>query len=179
MGPKSEFFPLKDQCFEYSEREYTYKFCPFDSASQRSKNGGGDTRLGYVLSVSCVLNMCCTSAIVTQLGYALNVSCMLNMYGTCAVDVPVVCGMFRYWGSWAGRDDDRYSVMLMDRGQGCWNGPERSVKVRLVSTSLGVKNCVQQLFNKVFFADSPGVILQLPNASALCRFTFTAARPMS
>ena len=35
----------------------------------------------------------------------------------------------RSWGNWAGREDQRYSVMNMDRGQGCWNGPERSVKV--------------------------------------------------
>lgn len=84
--------------------------------------------------------MCCTSAVDTQLGYVPNVSCVLNMY-VLYVCSRSTCGMFRYWGSWAGRDDDRYSVMLMDRGQGCWNGPERSVKVRFVSASLDVKSC--------------------------------------
>ncbi|XP_064625398.1 glucosidase 2 subunit beta-like isoform X2 [Lineus longissimus] len=46
FGPKNQFYPLKGQCFEYTDREYIYKLCPYDRTSQRSKNGGGETSLG-------------------------------------------------------------------------------------------------------------------------------------
>ena len=46
LGDEKEFFPLKDNCYEYTDREYTYKLCPFEKATQRSKSGGSETSLG-------------------------------------------------------------------------------------------------------------------------------------
>lgn len=46
FGPQEEFSELNGQCYEYTDREYTYKFCPFDRVTQRSKDGGSDTDLG-------------------------------------------------------------------------------------------------------------------------------------
>jgi len=46
FGVDDEFAPLYHQCFEYTERQYTYKLCLFDKTSQRNKDGGGDTSLG-------------------------------------------------------------------------------------------------------------------------------------
>uniref|UniRef100_A0A673YRB8 Glucosidase 2 subunit beta n=1 Tax=Salmo trutta TaxID=8032 RepID=A0A673YRB8_SALTR len=35
------------------------------------------------------------------------------------------------WGQWAGPEDNLYSVMKYDHGQGCWQGPNRSTTVKL------------------------------------------------
>ena len=46
LGDAMEFTPLYEKCYEYTDREYTYKLCTFDKVTQRSKNGGRETSLG-------------------------------------------------------------------------------------------------------------------------------------
>ncbi|CAD5111144.1 DgyrCDS481 [Dimorphilus gyrociliatus] len=88
-GPNNEFQKVKEGgCIEYTDREYTYKLCPFDRASQRPKDGGVETTLGY-------------------------------------------------WGLWNGPSDNLYSSMKYEKGQNCWNGPDRSVVVKV---SCGTEN---------------------------------------
>ena len=46
LGRNHEFSSLFEECFEYTDREYTYKACMFQKVTQRSKNGGRETSLG-------------------------------------------------------------------------------------------------------------------------------------
>ena len=33
------------------------------------------------------------------------------------------------WGHWAGPENNKYSIMMLEKGVQCWNGPQRSCKV--------------------------------------------------
>ncbi len=46
FGERNEFAPLYDKCFEYTDREYTYKMCTFKKVTQKGKHGGRETSLG-------------------------------------------------------------------------------------------------------------------------------------
>ena len=46
FGKNNEFIPLHEQCYEFTDREYTYKLCLFQKCTQRNKNGGSETSLG-------------------------------------------------------------------------------------------------------------------------------------
>ena len=46
FGRDHEFGPLYNECYEFTDREYTYKMCTFDKVTQRSKSGGRETNLG-------------------------------------------------------------------------------------------------------------------------------------
>lgn len=46
LGQNGEFASMIDKCFEYEDREYVYKLCPFDRTVQKSKNNHGETSIG-------------------------------------------------------------------------------------------------------------------------------------
>ncbi|CAF4688677.1 unnamed protein product [Rotaria socialis] len=47
VGSHGEYSAFMDQCFDYDEREYTYRVCMFKDAKQISKGGGSDVTIGY------------------------------------------------------------------------------------------------------------------------------------
>jgi protein kinase C substrate 80K-H len=86
FGPNSEYISLIEKCFEFVDRDYTYKLCPFDKTVQKSKTTSSETSLGK-------------------------------------------------WSSWDIMK--KYKIMRFERGQSCWNGPDRSTKVHL---TCGIEN---------------------------------------
>lgn len=46
VGQNFEYTALIDQCFEYEDREYVYKLCPFDRTVQKSKSNHQETSIG-------------------------------------------------------------------------------------------------------------------------------------
>ncbi|KAE9415122.1 hypothetical protein Angca_005311, partial [Angiostrongylus cantonensis] len=46
FGTDYAWATLKGKCFERTEKQYTYKFCPFERAMQIEKGGVGETSLG-------------------------------------------------------------------------------------------------------------------------------------
>lgn len=45
-GVNAEFASMIDTCFEYEDREYTYKLCPFEKTVQKSKSNSAETVIG-------------------------------------------------------------------------------------------------------------------------------------
>ena len=54
-GADHAWASLKDQCFEYTDMQYVYKLCLFDRATQKPKDGGGETSLGFARCLSTCL----------------------------------------------------------------------------------------------------------------------------
>ncbi|KAL1490280.1 hypothetical protein ABEB36_013001 [Hypothenemus hampei] len=82
FGSDEEFASLEGQCFEFTDHEYVYRFCPFDKTVQIPKSSSMETSLGR-------------------------------------------------WSKWDGPANNIYGSMMYDQGQNCWNGPNRSTKVKI------------------------------------------------
>lgn len=101
FGADHAWAPLKGQCVELSDMQYTYRLCLFDRTSQKPKSGGGETSLGFVLPGP-----------------------LLSFRNDCFV----ACSS---WGHWVPDADHPSAQQLYENGQGCWNGPNRSTRVNI------------------------------------------------
>jgi protein kinase C substrate 80K-H len=50
VGVSEEFMSMIDECFEFEDREYTYKLCPYERTVQISKANSGETSIGNWVS---------------------------------------------------------------------------------------------------------------------------------
>lgn len=53
-GPDSVFRALKDTCITKDSGEYTYELCWFKETKQKSKKGGGDSKMGKYNRISTI-----------------------------------------------------------------------------------------------------------------------------
>ena len=113
-GPEEEYASLSGQCFEYTDQEYTYKFCAFDYCSQRpNSQGKGIENL-------CTANFLCSLMIYTG---KIVFACQFNSYTYSAGGSETRLGKWEKW------EDELYNVQLYEHGVQCWNGPQRSTRV--------------------------------------------------
>ena len=47
IGAHGEYAAFIEQCYDYDERDYTYRVCMFKHVKQISKSGGSDVAIGY------------------------------------------------------------------------------------------------------------------------------------
>lgn len=59
----------------------------------------------------------------------LNEAVRSKFYSVEFVWIPIYFLQYRYWREWSGGENDKYKEQKYDKGQGCWNGPERSTRV--------------------------------------------------
>uniref|UniRef100_A0A0K0DCN2 Glucosidase 2 subunit beta n=1 Tax=Angiostrongylus cantonensis TaxID=6313 RepID=A0A0K0DCN2_ANGCA len=105
FGTDYAWATLKGKCFERTEKQYTYKFCPFERAMQIEKGGVGETSLGSFLLLTNIDSFA---------------------YLTLCTRISLHC---RNWREWSGELLGKYSKQSYRDGQACWNGPQRSTEV--------------------------------------------------
>ncbi|CAK7339066.1 unnamed protein product [Dovyalis caffra] len=107
FGTEMEFYSFYDRCFESKQNKYVYKVCPYKQASQ--SEGHSTTRLGDALNILSILSFTMDINVRDKSKH-------------------LICPLIQWrWEKF----EDSYRVMVFSNGDKCWNGPDRSMKVRL------------------------------------------------